>query len=126
MNGSPRLDHVSLTVTDRERAAAFYARHFGMSDRVHHDAHLLIVGGRHGLLALSEGPSAAGSLPRSNHFGFRASGRDAVLAARARFAADGVVECEWQDDGSFTRVQVSDPDGYLVELYAVIDDPATA
>ncbi len=34
-------------------------------------------------------------------------------AARKRSRAT-----EWQDDGRFTRVQVLDPDGYLVEVYA--------
>ena len=27
-------------------------------------------------------------------------------------------EAEWQDDGNFVRVQVADPDGYRVELFA--------
>jgi hypothetical protein len=37
---------------------------------------------------------------------------------RDRFRAAGVVETEWQDDGRFVRVQVADPDGYRVEVYA--------
>jgi hypothetical protein len=41
-----------------------------------------------------------------------------VRAARERFAAAGVEEAEWQDDGWIVRVQVLDPDGYRVELYA--------
>src|SRR5215210_3018105 len=81
------LDHVALTVSDRERSAAFYAAHFGLARRVHDDPHLLILGDGHGsLLALSEGePAAAERLPRTNHFGFRLAGRDEVLAARERF-----------------------------------------
>ncbi len=31
------LDHVALTVADRERSAAFYAEHFGLTERVHDD-----------------------------------------------------------------------------------------
>ena len=27
-------------------------------------------------------------------------------------------EAEWQDDGNFVRLQVRDPDGYRVDLYA--------
>jgi hypothetical protein len=42
----------------------------------------------------------------------------AVRAARDRFRAAGVVEAEWQDDARFVRVQVADPDGYRVEVYA--------
>jgi catechol 2,3-dioxygenase-like lactoylglutathione lyase family enzyme len=50
------LNHVALTVADRERSAAFYGRHFGLAERVHDEGHLLIVGSADGsLLALSEG-----------------------------------------------------------------------
>jgi hypothetical protein len=41
-----------------------------------------------------------------------------VRAARERFRANGVKETEWQDDGRFVRVQVADPDGYRVDVYA--------
>src|SRR3954447_21622405 len=112
------LNHVALTVGDRERSAAFYGEHFGLTERVHEDEHLLIVGSTDGsLLALSEGdpPSA---LPRTNHFGFRAGSAGEVHAARERLRRAGVPETEWQDDGVFVRVQVADPDGYRVELYA--------
>lgn len=42
----------------------------------------------------------------------------AVRAARDSFRAADVVETEWQDDGRFVLVQVADPDGYRVEVYA--------
>lgn len=115
-----RLDHVALTVADRERSAAFYAAHFGLTSRVHEDDHLLILGsGDDGsLLALSEGPPAASRLPRTNHFGFRAASGNDVRAARERLGNSGVPETEWQDSDGFVRVQVMDPDGYRVELYA--------
>ena len=130
-----RLDHVSLTVSDRARSAAFYGEHFGLTERIHQDERLLILAGPGGgepgegepgpaagtgpLLALSEGPSAAGGLPRTNHFGFRAAGGDEVRAARERFRAAGIEEIEWQDSHGFVRVQVFDPDGYRVELYSL-------
>jgi hypothetical protein len=41
-----------------------------------------------------------------------------VHAARERFRAAGLTETEWQDDGRFVRVQILDPDGYRVEVYA--------
>jgi catechol 2,3-dioxygenase-like lactoylglutathione lyase family enzyme len=113
-----RLDHLALTVTDRERSAAFYGSHFGLTERVHEDAHLLILGSPHGaLLALSEG-AVPRDLPRTNHFGFRIAGTADVLSARERLHAAGVPETEWQDDDVVVRVQVADPDGYRVELYA--------
>jgi len=114
-----RLDHIALTVADRERSARFYAEHFGLTERVHHTEHLLILAppGGGALLALSAGAPAAGALPRTNHFGFRAASVGEVHAARDRLARAGVVETEWQDSG-MTRVQVADPDGYRVEIYA--------
>jgi catechol 2,3-dioxygenase-like lactoylglutathione lyase family enzyme len=112
------LNHVALTVRDRERSAAFYAGHFGLTERVHDDEHLLILGSEDGsLLALSEGP-VPHDLPRTNHFGFRVATPDEVRSARERFRGAGVPETEWQDDGRFVRVQVEAPDGYRVEMFA--------
>ncbi len=112
------LNHVALTVSDRDRSAAFYAEHFGLVDRVHDTAHLLIIGDEDGsLLALSQG-MVPQNLPRTNHFGFRVGSRAMVLAARERLRAAGVEESEWQDDDGFVRVQVLDPDGYRVELFS--------
>src|SRR6266480_1747282 len=113
------LNHVALTVSDRERSAAFYAEHFGLTERVHDDEHLLILGSADGsLLALSEGTPAAAGLPRTNHFGFQVASANEVRAARERLRAVGVEEIEWQDDHGFVRVQVADPDGYRVEFFS--------
>ena len=117
------LNHVALTVGDRNRSAAFYAEHFGLDARVHDDAHLLIVASPDGaLLALSEGSVPA--LPRTNHFGFQLQRPGDVRAARERFRAAGVAETEWQDDAGIVRVQVADPDGYRVEFFALSAGPA--
>ena len=111
------LCHVALTVSDRERAAAFYCEFFGLRDRVHDDDHPLILGDADGShLALFAGTPP--ELPRTNHFGFRAQSADEVHSARERFQAAGLEETEWQDDHGFVRVQVADPDGYRVDLYA--------
>ena len=110
------LNHVALTVSDRERSAEFYGTHFGMTDRVHDDEHLLILCGVGGaLLALSEGEPPT-PLPRTNHFGFLMDDAAAVRAARERFAAAGLEETESGEQPE--RVQVLDPDGYRVEVYA--------
>ncbi len=112
------LSHVALTVRDRERSARFYGEHFGLTDRVHEDDHLLIVGSSDGsLIALREGPVPS-ELPHSNHFGFQLEDADQVRRARARLRDAGARETEWQDAGGFARVQVADPDGYRVELFA--------
>lgn len=111
------LNHVALTVSDRERSAEFYGTHFGVTRRVHDDEHLLILGSADGsLLTLTEG--SVPELPRTNHFGFQAISAEDVHAARSRLSEAGVPETEWQDDGNFVRVQVADPDGYRVELFA--------
>ena len=113
------LNHVALTVSDRERSAAFYAQHFGLTDRIHDDKHLLILGSPDGsLLALSEG-LVPDDLPRTNHFGFQRNHPDEIRAARRWMRNAGVTETEWQDDHGFVRVQVADPDGYRVELFAI-------
>ena len=113
------LNHVALTVSDRERSAAFYGEHFGLTQVVHDDGDLLILAAGDGSeLALSSGMPVAAELPRTNHFGFRLADEAGVRAARERFRAAGVRETEWQDDGRFVRVQVADPDGYRVEVYA--------
>ncbi len=127
-----RLGHLALTVTDRERSAAFYAEHFGFASRVHDDDHLLILADAEGsLLTLSEG--TVPDLPRTNHFGFRLAAGAEVRARRTAFRQAAVEEAEWQDapDGAsgtpagtgdfMVRVQVLDPDGYRVELYAYGD-----
>jgi catechol 2,3-dioxygenase-like lactoylglutathione lyase family enzyme len=112
------LDHVSLTVTDPERSAAFYGEHFGLTERLLDDGHLLILRGPGGdVLALSEG--AVPALPPHNHFGFGVGDPAEVRAARERFRAAGVPETEWQDDQIVVRDQVADPDGYRVEIYCM-------
>jgi catechol 2,3-dioxygenase-like lactoylglutathione lyase family enzyme len=112
------LNHVALTVTDRKRSAAFYGEHFRLTTVVHEDEGLLILGSADGsLLALTEGAVPAG-LPRTNHFGFQLAGADEVRSAREQLHECGVPETEWQDDGRFVRVQITDPDGYRIDLYS--------
>ncbi len=118
------LNHVALTVSDRELSADFYGQDFGLSERVHDDEHLLILGSPDGsLVALSDGPVPNG-LPRTNHFGFELKDPEEVRSVRERLRKAGVAETEWQDGDGFVRVQVADPDGYRVELFAFDDRPA--
>ena len=61
---------MALTVSDREQSASFYARYFGLTERMHEDDHLLIIADAFGgLLALSEGQDNR-NWPRTTHFGF--------------------------------------------------------
>lgn len=112
-----KLDHVALTVADRDTSAEFYGTFFSMNVRVHDDDHLLILANeRGGLLALSTGQKKF-ELPKTNHFGFRVPNREAVLLLRQKFKDAGVVETEFAEHGP-TRVQILDPDNYRVEVYA--------
>ena len=116
------LNHVALTVSDRERSASFYGAHFGLTERIFEDGHLLILGAPDGSeLALPDAEPVPVGLPRTNHFGFRLADDAAVREAREDFRAAGVTELEWQDDGRFVRVQVADPDGYGVEVTGALD-----
>lgn len=110
------LDHVQLTVADRERSAEFYGEHLGLTERVHEDDELLILADAdmQSLLALREGASVA---TPGLHVGFRLTSPAAVRAQRRRFAEAGVRELEWEEHGP-ARCQVADPDGYRVEVYA--------
>jgi catechol 2,3-dioxygenase-like lactoylglutathione lyase family enzyme len=112
-----KLNHVALTVSDRERSASFYSYYFGLTNRVHDDEHFLILAGPDGgILAISEGPVVSRTV-RTSHFGIEVESVRHVLELRKRFKRDGIEEAEFQDHGP-TRVQVFDPDGFRVEVYA--------
>lgn len=112
-----RLKHVALTVRDRQVSAIFYRTYFGMSRYLHEDDHLLILSNaENDLLALSVGQPPEPP-PRTTHFGFQMENVEAVLAMREKFSEGCVKEAEFQDKGP-TRVQVFDPDGYRVEVFA--------
>ena len=112
-----RLNHIALTVTDRDKSAEFYGTFFGLTQRIHDDDHLLILANESGdLLALSSG-SIDFELPRTNHFGFQVDNKESVLSMRQQFKEAGITETEFQASMP-TRVQVLDPDGYRVEVYA--------
>jgi catechol 2,3-dioxygenase-like lactoylglutathione lyase family enzyme len=83
------LNHVTLTVTNQERSAGFYAEHFGLTQRAHDDEYLLILRAPDGsLLALTEGMPPR-DLPGTNHFGFQLTSCGEVRAARARLRDAG-------------------------------------
>ena len=104
------LNHVGLTVADRERSAAFYGEHFGLTERIHEDEDRLILASDDGSeLALVNGEPVAARLPHANHFGFRLADDAAVRAARERMQAAGVTEFEWQDEGRFVASWSSIP-----------------
>ena len=113
-----KLNHVALTVSDREKSATFYETWFGLNKRVHEDDHILILSNsNHDYLALSQG-LVPPQPPRTTHFGFQADSTTAVFEMRKQFAEAGIEEAEWQTEGT-VRVQIFDPDGYRVDVYAM-------
>ncbi len=56
----------------------------------------------------------------SRRVGDRLTGSARARPAPGSLSALGVgpPQTEWQDDGNFVRLQVVDPDGYRVELFA--------
>ena len=113
-----RLNHVNLTVSDLERSAIFYETHFGFDTRVHDEDDFVMLSKPDGsLLALMPGAPPDNAM-EAFHFGFQLAGPDEVRAARERFREAGVPELEWQQEGGFALVRVTDPDGYGVELFS--------
>lgn len=112
-----RLNHVALTVLDREVSAKFYEKWFAMKNRIHEDDHLLILTNENGdLLALSNGDPDI-PVKRTTHFGFQIDDPEDVRKFRMQALDAGVKEAEWQVTAT-TRCQLYDPDGYRVEIYA--------
>jgi catechol 2,3-dioxygenase-like lactoylglutathione lyase family enzyme len=115
---SMRLNHVALTVSDVDRSAAFYERHFGFERRLHDDPEFVMLAQLDGsMLALTAGepPVEPG---RFFHFGVQVESAEDVHRARRDLASAGITETEWdvEDDGH-CRVQVEDPDGFRVEVF---------
>ena len=113
-----RLDHVALTVADRERSATFYARHLGFGTVVHEDEHLLILADASGgLLALSTGDGAGAAA----HEPLRRAGALGAMPSAPLASASRPPACPRRNGRTtarFVRVQVLDPDGYRVDVYA--------
>jgi catechol 2,3-dioxygenase-like lactoylglutathione lyase family enzyme len=110
------MDHLAIPVSDQERSRRFYETYFGFGarpSRVYDDDVLMLYNADGFSLAL--GPYGVGEPPAWLHFGMRLPDRDAVLALRDRFLADGVGIHEFYDEPDYVSVKVRDPDGYILE-----------
>lgn len=111
------MDHLAIPVHDQERSRRFYQLYFGFGARPprrYDDGVLMLYNARGFALAL--GPSVEQiARPSWMHFGIRLPYREAVLAMRARLAADGVELVEEWDDPEYVGVKCRDPDGYIIE-----------
>ena len=110
------MDHLAIPVRDQERSRRFYETYFGFGARParRFDDNVLMLYDEAGF-ALALGPFEPLAPPAGMHFGVGLPSRDAVLALRARLAADGVeIVGEW-DEPDYVSVKCRDPDGYIVE-----------
>jgi catechol 2,3-dioxygenase-like lactoylglutathione lyase family enzyme len=110
------MDHLAIPVSDQERSRRFYETYFGFGARparVYDDGVLMLYNADGFALAL--GPYGADPAPKWMHFGLGLPDRDAVLALRERFVADGVAVHEFFDEPDYVSVKVRDPDGYILE-----------
>jgi catechol 2,3-dioxygenase-like lactoylglutathione lyase family enzyme len=112
------MDHLAIPVRDQERSRRFYEAYFGFGAgpaRRYDDGVLMLYNAAGFALAL--GTSEPVAPPDWMHFGVSLPDRDAVLALRARFAADGLELLEEWDEPEYVSVKTRDPDGYIVEAF---------
>ena len=111
-----QLNHLHLHVASVDKAAAFYARCFGLREHVWHENVLFMRDDAGMDLALA--PGEPGELPAWFHIGFRLESPEAVRALHARLAADGVaIGAPLTEEGDFIWFRCADPDGHQIEVY---------
>jgi catechol 2,3-dioxygenase-like lactoylglutathione lyase family enzyme len=111
-----QINHLHLHVADVPRAAAFYARAFGLTEHVWRDDILFLRDDAGMDLALA--PGAPGELPSWFHFGFRLDSAEAVRALHARLKGEGVpIRAPLSEEPGFVWFRCQDPDGHGIEVY---------
>jgi catechol 2,3-dioxygenase len=121
---TPRIGHVHLTVSDLDRALAFYRDALGLevTARYGRDAVFLSYGGYHHHVALNTwagrgAPRPAPGTTGLYHFAILYPDRPALAAAVRRVLEHGVALEGASDHGVSEAVYLRDPDGNGVELY---------
>ena len=119
-----RIGHVHLTVSDLDRALAFYrdVLGFAVTARYGRDAVFLSAGGYHHHLGLNTWAGrGAPPPPRGTtglyHFAILFPNRGALAAAVRRVLEHGVPLEGASDHGVSEAIYLRDPDGNGVELY---------
>ena len=113
------LRHVALAVSDEDRARGFYERYLGfdaLPPRRYPDGVLMLFDGRGRALALGPTDESA-RLPCFLHFGYVLDDPQAARQIVARFERDNVSLLEREDEADYVGCKVSDPDGYVVEVF---------
>lgn len=119
-----RIGHVHLTVSDLDRAVAFYrdVLGFAVTATYGRDAVFLSAGGYHHHLGLNTWAGRGAPRPASGttglyHFAVLYPDRAALAAAVRRVVEHGVPLEGAADHGVSEAVYLRDPDGNGVELY---------
>ena len=111
------LNHIHLHVLSVPKAAAFYARYFGMRELTWHGDMVFMRDPAGMDLALAPATSLE-RFPPWFHIGFRLGSSAEVKALHGRVASDGVTIKEpCTTEGDLTYFRCLDPDGYQIEVY---------
>jgi len=119
-----RIGHVHLTVSDLDRALAFYrdVLGFGVTARYGSDAVFLSAGGYHHHIGLNTWAGRGAPKPPPGttglfHFAILFADRAALAVAVRRVLEHGVALEGASDHGVSEAVYLRDPDGNGIELY---------
>ena len=116
-----RLDHVSLNVTDRARAIAWYRDVLGLQAHREHapDDSPIFMGEFGACLALFQAQSGPVERPYESpglrHVAFMVAGPEELERAQTRLR-EHRVEFRFEDHGNALSVYFSDADGNVIEL----------
>lgn len=115
-----RLGPVRLTVTDADRAAAFYQDAIGLRPARRDDAEVALGDGERELVVLAEDPAArpAGRHAGLYHFALLHPTRAELARAAVRLAARAVRIQGASDHSTHEAIYLADPDGNGIELAA--------
>lgn len=114
------LTHISLTVTDVKRSAAFYTSSFGGRVYAEGEGWAQIAGpGPNDVMALEQGdPSPPPHDTYIRHFGFRLVSADDIDGAVDELLANGgTLVKRGEHAPGFPYAYVRDPDGYEIEVW---------
>jgi len=113
------LRHISLSVSDLDRAVAFYTGAFGVEEYYRDDHSVQVKGpGPYDVIAFELDPEAAGRRAGISHFGFRLVHPDEIDAAvNECLKAGGTLLRRGAFSPGFPYAYISDPDGYEIEIW---------
>lgn len=113
------LTHISLTVSDLERALEFYTKVFGVREYARGDGWVQALGpGPHDVFAFERGTPKKPEGEHVRHFGFRLVEAGDIDDAISQLEAAGATLIERGEHGpGFPYAYVRDPDGYEIEVW---------